>query len=72
MTQVSLVDSLELLISAFGKKNKDCGAKDPNYGSVTDLVYVSQYLCTSVFLVCKMTKIMLHSKHLINVNTPQF
>lgn len=30
--------------------------------------YVSQYLCTSVFLICKMTKIILHGKHLINAH----
>lgn len=66
--KIPLMDSLELLINVFSEKNTDFGAKDSNYGSITDLGYVSQYLCTSVFLSCKMTKIILHSKHLINVN----
>lgn len=62
------MDSLELLINVLSEKNKDFGAIDSNYGSVTDLGYVSQSLCTSLFLIYKMTKITLHSKHLINVS----
>lgn len=62
------MDSLELLIKVLSEKNKDFGAKDSNYGSITDLGYVSQYLCTSVFLIRNMTKIILHTKHLINIS----
>lgn len=64
------MDSLERLSNVFSKKNKDFGAKDSNHGSITDFGYVSQYLCTSVFLICKMTKIILHSKYLINATHP--
>lgn len=31
------MDSLELLINVFSEKNMDFGAKDSNYGSITDL-----------------------------------